>query len=61
MGESNQLLYSVGEVASILSIGRTKTYYLIRDGKLRSVKLGGRRLIPKDALDEFVADLADVA
>ena len=30
---------------------------LIREGKLRSVKVGRRRMVPAAALDEFIAGL----
>lgn len=39
-------------------MSRTKVYDLMRSGLLRSVKLGGSRRIPVDALAELVADLA---
>ena len=36
-------------------------FRLIKDGRLRSVKIHKRRLIPLAVLDEFVADLLDVS
>lgn len=41
-----------------LSIGNTMFYELINSGKIRSVKIGRARLIPADALTEFVASLS---
>jgi excisionase family DNA binding protein len=38
-----------------LSIGRTLVFALIRDGKLRSVKIGRRRVVPVEAIEEFLA------
>jgi len=55
------LLCSVEEAAELLSIGKTNTYQLLKTGQLRSVKLGGRRLIPRDALDDFVAELLEAS
>ena len=45
------------EAASVLGIGRTKVYELMRSGALRSVRIGGLRRIPAAALEEFVARL----
>ena len=36
-------------------LGRTKTYDLIKAGKLRTVLVGGRRLVPKDAAEALFA------
>jgi excisionase family DNA binding protein len=33
-------------VISTYSIGRSTAYTMIRDGRLRSIRVGGRRLIP---------------
>lgn len=43
-----------------LSVGRTKIYALIRSGILPSIRVGGLRRIPLDALDALVADLVNV-
>ena len=51
------LLYPVSEAAQLLGIGRTNVYYLMNDGKLASVRIGSRRLIPRAALESFVAEL----
>ncbi len=61
MAETEPLLYGVAEAAEMLGIGRTNAYYLITDGKIRSVKIGARRLVPREALEEFVAGLADAS
>ncbi len=52
----DKLLLDVDSVAERLSLGRTVIYRLIGDGSLRSIKVGKRRLIPVDALAEFVAN-----
>ncbi|MFW5415335.1 excisionase family DNA-binding protein [Nocardiopsis sp. CNT-189] len=48
-------LLRVEDAAKLLGIGRTRTFEQIRLGRLRSVKLGTTRLVPAEALDEFVA------
>ena len=53
------MLFSVDQAAAVLGIGRTNVYALMRDGKLRSVKVGGRRLIPRAAVHDFVAELVE--
>ena len=51
------MLFAITEAAVILGIGRTNVYALLKRGELRSVKIGGRRLIPRQALEDFVQDL----
>lgn len=47
------LLLSVREAARELGIGRDATYALVRGGRLRSVSVAGRRLIPRSELEDF--------
>ena len=56
-----RVLLSVSEARKRLGIGHVKTFELIGSGALRSVKIGTRRLIPEDALDDFVAELERMA
>jgi excisionase family DNA binding protein len=53
-----RLLYRVQEACELLSQGRTKIYEAIASGKLRSVRVGGSRLIPADALRDYAERLA---
>ena len=48
------LLLTVVDAAKLLGVGRTLVFGLIRDGELRSVRIGGRRLIPREAVAEFI-------
>ena len=57
IAKSDPLLLSVDEAARLLGIGRTVVYRLLSQGDLRSVKVGGRRLVPRSAVDAFVDDL----
>jgi excisionase family DNA binding protein len=41
-----------------LGIGRALTYELIMSGRLHSIKVGARRLIPASALAEFLGGAA---
>ncbi|MEV4764709.1 MULTISPECIES: helix-turn-helix domain-containing protein [unclassified Micromonospora] len=51
----------VEEAAQALGIGRSLVYDLIRSGRLRSFKVGSRRLIPSVAIDEVIATLTEEA
>ena len=51
----------VEEAARALGIGRSLLYELIRSGRLRSFKVGSRRLIPASAIDEAIATLTEEA
>ncbi len=48
----------VEEAARALGIGRSLVYDLIRSGRLRSFKVGSRRLIPIAAIDEVITNLS---
>lgn len=52
-----RLLYSKPEAAEQLSISERVLDRLIRDGELGSVLLGRRRLVPADALTDYVKRL----
>lgn len=45
-----QAIYEIG-------IGRTTIYELIKDGKLKTVKIGRRRLVPSEAIEELIVSL----
>jgi excisionase family DNA binding protein len=48
--DDDAVAYSIQEVADRLGIHRTTVYDLIATGRLGSVKLGSRRLIPRAAV-----------
>ena len=48
------LAYRVNDAAKVSGLSRSSIYNLIGDGKLRSVLVAGRRLIPADALRELL-------
>ena len=53
------LLITTDEAARQLGVGRSTLYDLIRSSRLRTVKIGRRRLVPVDALTDCVAALAE--
>ena len=48
------LLLSVRDVASRLGIGINTTYKFVREGRIRSISVGRRRLIPLSELQDFI-------
>jgi excisionase family DNA binding protein len=50
-------LYSMEQVALILGLSRTKVYQLVRSGDLVSVKIGKRRMVFRESIDEYVERL----
>jgi excisionase family DNA binding protein len=47
------LLVSVREAAQRLGLGRDTTYALVREGRLRSVRVGRKVLVPRTELASF--------
>jgi excisionase family DNA binding protein len=50
-------LLSIKQAVYELGISRTAVYELITDRKIKTVKIGRRRLIPSDAIEDFIAGL----
>ena len=55
MSATPPLLLSVVEAATALGIGRNLCYDLVRQRRLPHVRLGKRILIPRQALEEWLA------
>jgi excisionase family DNA binding protein len=53
--------YRVEEAAESLRISRDSIYELIRSGRLRTIKVGARRLVPVIALSEYIASALEDA
>lgn len=47
--------FSVAEAAKYSTLSRSKLYELMTAGELESARIGGRRIIPKDAIDAMIA------
>ena len=50
-------MLSIWEAAGELGISRSLTYELLSSGALRSVKIRRRRLVPREAIEAFIAGL----
>jgi excisionase family DNA binding protein len=58
--KAEALAYRISDVPRVARIGRTRTYQLISEGKLRAVKCGRRTLIEADSLHAYLANLPAV-
>ena len=47
-------LYTPSQVAHVLMLSRAKTYQLLTDGDIRSVKIGRSRRVPARLLREYI-------
>ena len=50
-----KLGYSIREACQASSLGRTTIYKAISTGRLRAVRVGGRTIIPAEALHALIA------
>ena len=51
------LTMSITDAADTLGIGRTLAYELARTGKLPTVRLGRRLVVPRRALERLLGDI----
>jgi excisionase family DNA binding protein len=49
-----RLTWSIEEAAELLGVSRAVAYLYAKDGTLPTIKLGGRILVPKLALERMV-------
>lgn len=59
MNGTEKLTYSVIEMARALGISRSNAYDLVQRGLIPSVRLRGRVLIPRRAIDEWLSGKSD--
>jgi excisionase family DNA binding protein len=52
--EDPRLVITVGEAAVILGVSRSFAYQLVRQGELRVIQLGRRKVVPKIAVLDLV-------
>ena len=48
------LAYSVADAVRVSSLGRTKLYQLINEGRIETLKIGRRTLIRADSLHKLI-------
>jgi excisionase family DNA binding protein len=61
LAEALARLHSIERAQERLGVGRSKIFELIAAGELRSVRVGRRRLVPEQAIRDFVARLDEQA
>lgn len=55
------LAFTVRDAVAYSGLSRSRLYTLIQSGELPSLQVGGRRMIRRDAIDTFFANLAEAA
>lgn len=56
MTAAHRLTYTVTETAEVLGISRSLAYELVRTGQLPHLRLGGRIVVPRVALQQLIGD-----
>ena len=51
---AEKLTITVEEAGKLLGISRSLAYTMVRTGKLRSLRIGRRFIVPKQAIDELL-------
>lgn len=51
---AHKLAYSIREACAASSLSRTTLYSHIASGRLRAVRIGGRTIIPSEALSALI-------
>ncbi len=59
--DPSRVLYSVRETAKLIAVSERSVYNLLERGELKSVRIGGRRLVRRDELDSFINRLTGAA
>lgn len=54
-GGAPDRLFDIESASALLGIGRSRLYHEIGTGRLRSIKVGRRRLVPAGAIADFIA------
>jgi excisionase family DNA binding protein len=55
------LAFTIPDAVAYSGLSRSRLYSLIQNGELPSLRVGGRRMIRRDALDAFFAKLSKSA
>ena len=50
------LAYRVRDFCTSVGLGKTKFYELLREGKIKTISIGGRRLVPADEAQRIVRE-----
>ena len=55
----DKMLYTVLEAKEMMGIGRNRLYDLIKENKIKSIKVGTHIKITKESIDDFMSRLED--
>jgi len=61
MQTETPLAHQIPEACRRIGIARTSIYQLIKDGEIKSIKVGARTLIPETELQRFIAKRLEAA
>ena len=50
----DRITFSVTEAAEVLGVSQSFMYQLVKENRIPSLKLGNRRLIPKESLEAWI-------
>lgn len=50
-----QLVYTLAQLKVKLQLGRNTVYRLIRDQRIRSIRINRKIIVPKEAVDDFLS------
>lgn len=54
--QNEPLAYRVNDFLKNVGLGRTAFYALVKQGKIRTIMIGGRRLVPRSEALRLVGD-----
>jgi excisionase family DNA binding protein len=57
---TERAVYTVAEVAQLLSLSRGTAYALVRDGTIPALRLGGRWVVPRARFHAWLDSLEDI-
>lgn len=57
--EITPISYRITDAARVLGIGRSSIFKLLKEGKLRRVRIGTLVLIPRDSLEALLGEADD--
>lgn len=53
--EYNKEVLTIDDIMSILHIGRNTVYKLLKEGVIKSIKVGKRYIVPRKAITDFLS------
>lgn len=60
LNTAGKLAYSINEFCDAVSIGRNKTYIEIKEGRLKTVKIGRRTVIRREDAEAWLNNMEEM-